>query len=572
MKKLFTLFALLMTIVVGAKAASNETFTITDIFDGTNQSATVTSPVAATLTTTAKASDAHSGKLGSDDQYFQLVLTAASFNGYINSNNTEKNWAFQFTTNGGTSWSAEVTQANDGTKSAHDITVGVTIPENANGIRIVRKAGSSSYVLSITLTVASEGPEISADNVNISEDGTDEGEIVFSVDKKGTTGTVTVAEKEPVDWLTLGDVDNTNGKVPFTAEANTAQSSRSAIVTLTYTYDTNKTATKEVTVTQDGNLKGESLIKATIAATEATNSDATGTIGGKFSNKLQTADGHTGYKFGGTNHYVSLTLDGSNTFKEGDVINVHITEIADAGKTMQIFDGTGSGKSVVYEKETRGEVGNNFFVLPAEANGKSTLAIIRTNSNDVYKWNAFIDYVEVTRPNTTISLNANGFATYSNAEDFEFAGAQAYKMALTTTSLQGTEVTGKIPAGAGILFKGTAGATVSIINTTGASAISGNDLKGTTDADGNLVEKGSNYYYALKGDTFKPYTGDTFAPNKAYFETSTQLNSIDMQFDDAPTAVEAVAEAKVNVNVPVKVIKNGQLFIGNYNVAGQRVK
>ena len=287
---------LLVAIVTGAKAA-DATFTITDIFDGTNQSATVTSPVAATLTTTAKASDAHSGKLGSDDQYFQIVLTsnkftAASFNGYINTTTiTDQNWAFQFTTNGVTSWSKELTQANDGTKSAHDITVGVTIPENANGIRIVRKAGTSSYVYSITLTLASEGPEISADNVNISEDGTDEGEIVFSVDKKGTTGTVTVAEKEPVDWLTLGDVDNTNGKVPFTAEANTAQFSRSAIVTLTYTYDTNKTATKEVTVTQDGNLKGESLIKATIAAASNTSGTvATGTIGGIFKNNLQVVE------------------------------------------------------------------------------------------------------------------------------------------------------------------------------------------------------------------------------------------------------------------------------------------
>ncbi|MBR4572983.1 MAG: BACON domain-containing protein [Prevotella sp.] len=570
-----------MTIVVGAKAASNETFTITDIFDGTNLSATVTSPVAATLTTTAKASDAHSGKLGTDNQYFQLVLTsnkftAASFNGYINTTSTDKNWAFQFTTNGGTSWSDEVTQANDGTKSAHDITVGVTIPENANGIRIVRKAGTSSYVLSITLTVASEGPEISADNVNISEDGTDEGEIVFSVEKKGTTGTVTASEE--ADWLTLGEVDNTNGKVPFTAEANTAQSSRSAVVTLTYTYDTNKTATKEVTVTQDGNLKGASLIKATIAATEATNSDATGTIGGKFSNKLQTVSEHTGYKFGGANHYVSLTLDGSNTFKEGDVINVHITEIADAGKTMQIFDGTGSGKSVVYEKETRGEVGNNFFVLPAEANGKSTLAIIRTNSSDACKWNAFIDYIEVIRPNATITLNANGYATYSNAEDFEFAGADAYGMTLTTEALSSTKVTsGKVAAGEGVLFKGEANAKVAIINTTGAEEISDNDLMGTTPATGDAPapDYTNHKYFVLKGNQFVPYqTASTFAANKAYFEVAKDFSaqSLDITFDDAPTAVEAVAEAKVNVNVPVKVIKNGQLFIGNYNVAGQQVK
>ena len=39
-----------------------------------------------------------------------------------------------------------------------------------------------------------------------------------------------------------------------------------------------------------------------------------------------------------------------------------------------------------------------------------------------------------------------------------------------------------------------------------------------------------------------------------------------------PTAVEAVAEAKAEAPKVIKVIKNGKLYIGNYNVAGQQVK
>lgn len=43
--------------------------------------------------------------------------------------------------------------------------------------------------------------------------------------------------------------------------------------------------------------------------------------------------------------------------------------------------------------------------------------------------------------------------------------------------------------------------------------------------------------------------------------------------DEAPTAVEAVAESKAEAKAaPVKVLKDGKLFIGNYNVAGQQVK
>ena len=41
---------------------------------------------------------------------------------------------------------------------------------------------------------------------------------------------------------------------------------------------------------------------------------------------------------------------------------------------------------------------------------------------------------------------------------------------------------------------------------------------------------------------------------------------------EGATAVEAISEAKVAAPKAVKVIKNGKLYIGNYNVAGQQVK
>ena len=41
---------------------------------------------------------------------------------------------------------------------------------------------------------------------------------------------------------------------------------------------------------------------------------------------------------------------------------------------------------------------------------------------------------------------------------------------------------------------------------------------------------------------------------------------------EGATAVEAISEAKVAAPKAVKVIKNGKLFIGNFNVAGQQVK
>ena len=154
-----SLFIAMICLMASTVSAADVTFTMSSIFDGTNQSATVTTPTAATVSTNASKSNAKSGKLGSDGHYFEIVLasetyTAATINGFINTNDQSKNWAFQFSTDGGTNWSSEVTQANDGNKTAHDVAVGVTIPANANGFRVVRRAGTSTQVNSITLTLA----------------------------------------------------------------------------------------------------------------------------------------------------------------------------------------------------------------------------------------------------------------------------------------------------------------------------------------------------------------------------------------------------------------------------------
>ena len=139
--------------------AEDATFVMTSIFTGSNQTAQVTSPVEATITTTSSASNIANGKLGSTGQYIEIVLNLAnfssvSFNGYINSTSTSGyDWGFQFSTDGGATWSVEQQQANDGNKTAHDIAVNVEIPEGANGFRVIRSAGTSTYVNSITLTL-----------------------------------------------------------------------------------------------------------------------------------------------------------------------------------------------------------------------------------------------------------------------------------------------------------------------------------------------------------------------------------------------------------------------------------
>ena len=151
-----------------------------------------------------------------------------------------------------------------------------------------------------------------------------------------------------------------------------------------------------------------------------------------------------------------------------------------------------------------------------------------------------------------VILNAKGYATYSSANDFTFSGegVKAYKMALDEgeKSILGTEVTGKIKAGEGILFRGDASAKVTITPTTGATALDGNDLKGSTASDGTTADK-PTYCYVLSGDTFVSYTGAALVPNKAYFEASTDLSAdaraFTITFEDSETTSVADVRGKM---------------------------
>lgn len=232
--------------------ATDATFTMSSIFDGSGLSFNVTSPVAATVSSNTSKSNAKTGKLGSDGHYFEIVLsgntfTAASINGFINTTTTTgKNWAFQFSTDGGTNWSAEVTQANDGNKTAHDIQVGVTIPANANGFRVVRRAGTSTQVNSITLTLGGGGSVTPPDPVSVTGVSLNKNATTIAIGANETlTATITPAnaDNQAVTWSSnntaVASVDQT-GKV-------TGVSAGTATITVT-TQDGNKTATCTVTV------------------------------------------------------------------------------------------------------------------------------------------------------------------------------------------------------------------------------------------------------------------------------------------------------------------------------------
>ena len=195
--------------------------------------------------------------------------------------------------------------------------------------------------------------------------------------------------------------------------------------------------------------------------------------------------------------------------------------------------------------------------------------------------NSGVDYIYIQKIGDVVKLNSAGYATYSANYDVEVSGAKAYTAVLDFggKTITCSEITSnKVPAGNGVLLYGDANADVTLSITADAAALSTNNLKATTLADGSLATKGVNSYYALDGDTFKQYIGAAFVHNKAYFEVeggAALARSMRIVFDGNITGVanvEAAAEAKAKEG---KFIENGKLVIVKngvkYNAAGAKL-
>lgn len=354
---------------------------------------------------------------------------------------------------------------------------------------------------------------------------------------------------------------------------------------LTYAAGASYTMTAVVTTftAQYESILGTQLIKAVLQSSSS--ATITGTVRGSYTadSQVQTRDNDKGgCKLGKDGAWVCITLTSGWTFKAGDIVNVNIGT-AGSGGTFAFYKES-TGTNAILTTTEGPTAGLHTFVLPATANNEASLYLIRkTGSN----FNPYVDYIEVIRPNSTVTLNASGFATYSAGNDFTYLGADAYTMALDLSgegSLSGTKITAgtKIPAGAGILFKGTAGAKVSIMNTTGAEDLADtNNLHGTTLSGGATAtpDHTNHKYYVLSGNTFKPYTGATFAANKAYFQTSKtdviESRVFSMTFDGETTGINAVENTKPEVKDNVYYNLNGQRVAnpgkGLYIVNGKKV-
>lgn len=133
-----------------------------------------------------------------------------------------------------------------------------------------------------------------------------------------------------------------------------------------------------------------------------------------------------------------------------------------------------------------------------------------------------------------------------------------------------------IPANTAVILNTETPATYSFVAAEDVAAISGNVLEGTL-VD-TAVEASTVYTLGLGSNGkvgMRNYTGTSLRAYSAFITKNTNgLESLSMEFEDATAINNVNANDNDNANsaAPVKVIKNGKLFIGNYNVAGQQVK
>ena len=269
---------------------------------------------------------------------------------------------------------------------------------------------------------------------------------------------------------------------------------------------------------------------------------------------------------------------------------VTVKFMAQAGKKVTITLGSNDGAVTLKKNGTSSTIpshkGNtNFSVIAFDADEDMLVEISTTQDNKTTTLNKI--EIEDAIASTNVTVGVTGFATIGLPYATTLPeGVTAYAVSETSaTAVTVSEAIAagtKIPANKGFVIVATPQVVYNfagLSNTTWQSSIATNKLEATGSSVLNATAEGDFYYFAIIDSTnrkvgFKKCAANaSLAANKAYLPgTGLSSNSLVINFDD-PTAVEAVQEVQEFKSSKVqKVIKNGQLFIGNYTVAGARVK
>ena len=268
----------------------------------------------------------------------------------------------------------------------------------------------------IGLTKASNEPSITANDINLAYNA-EEGEIAYTINHPVEGGEVSVEVIGTATWLYLDNVDETNHKVPFNCDANIGFE-RSATVRLTYTYNTDQTATKDVTITQAANPDPiNNISEITAEGTYAVR----GTIVAKSQRGFIVGDG-TGYIY-----YYNTSYDQS-AYNIGDKVKLSGSVVA-YGKVFEFNNST----TVTASTTSNYDPANAY---PTELTGAQMQSIVGSSTN---RLSEFVVY------HGTLSVSVSGNNTYYNITNISGAttatGSISYPLNTDFASLDGEQVT-----------------------------------------------------------------------------------------------------------------------------------
>lgn len=244
-----------------------------------------------------------------------------------------------------------------------------------------------------------------------------------------------------------------------------------------------------------------------------------------------------------------------------------------AAKSLTLTKKGSTRKVNVYVNGTKVISDTNNDALGAITLDETAPCMVMIESNQTGGDGGFSAYAIEAAPATeAITIPTEGVATYvtTNALDFSTQNGafKAYVVTAVSSTYATTAEVTSVPAGTALLLKGAAG-NYDVEVAASAEAPATNLLKVS---DGTVTGGDDIFAYSKSALKFKKVANTVTIPaGKCYLQAASATDAIDIDFGEA-TAVEAIAEAQAETAAPVKVIKGGKLFIGNYNVAGQQVK
>ena len=553
-------------------------------------------------------------KLGNNGAHIKITPTSGNFKAgdiiYISGYN-----AVIVSTSSDPTSTAKITNKDEGAtliasslslgsaKGSYDV-ASVTLPANfseTDAIYISRANGTSCGIAAIKVVrpAPSTDPVISAENAEIkaTESGVEVTKdiAVSGANLTGSTLTATLSGAPTGMSVALDQSAISAGAISATATVSyTATENANGTATLTFS---DGTTTKDVTITYKAKVTYTELKTISDAHTWDIVNDVTGNVdftGDDVNTEFVYAD-IDGLTFNDNFDEEALSFKGqyprrtTRTFAQAGVL--HFKTSVPGTITVKFSDTGSSASSSAVKRYLRVNGENTEYWASRENNGDNpydaqldvTSGEIPVEAGDVYIDGSsaliyyFVTFTPAAVPTTeTITIPSDGVLTYvtQNALDFSTING-AFKAYVPTsvneakTSVATAEVT-SVPAGTALLLKGAEGSyDVEIAESATAPAANLFQV-----SDGSVTGGDNIFAYSKTNKKFQKVNASVTIPaGKCYLVIEgVSGDALDLDFEGEATAVDAIAEADEAEAAPVKVIKNGKLYIGNFNVAGQQVK